>query len=114
MKHRYIKNVATLELDEGKCTNCEICIEVCPHNVFDMVNQNFTVDKKLGIVDLDACMECGACVVNCPFGALDVNAGVGCAYAVVRGMIMNTEPNCDCSPDDDVDADAGDEESGCC
>jgi NAD-dependent dihydropyrimidine dehydrogenase PreA subunit len=96
MKHRYIKNVATLELFEEKCTNCQICIDVCPHNVFEMVDQALTGKKKLAIVDQDACMECGACAMNCPFGALDVNAGVGCAYAIVRGMIMNTEPNCDC------------------
>ena len=115
MKHRYIKNVATLELFEEKCTNCLICIDVCPHNVFGMVNQAYTVEQKLAIVDKDACMECGACALNCPFSALDVNAGVGCAYAVVRGMIMNTEPNCDCGGADDyVEADAGGGESGCC
>ena len=59
-------------------------------------------------------MECGACALNCPFSALDVNAGVGCAYAVVRGLIMNTEPNCDCGgAEDEVD---GEDKGGgsCC
>lgn len=114
MKHRYIKNMATLELDESKCTNCQICIDVCPHNVFDMVNQRFTVAQKLGIVDKDACMECGACALNCPFDALSVDSGVGCAYAIVRGMIMNTEPNCDCGPDDDTGSGDGGGDSGSC
>ena len=27
----------------------------------------------------DLCMECGACVLNCPVNALEVDAGVGCA-----------------------------------
>ncbi len=107
MKHRYIKNVATLELYEDKCTNCGICIDVCPHNVFEMV------EKKLTVVDKDACMECGACKVNCPFLALEVDAGVGCAYAIVNGMITGGEPSCDCGGgDEECGTDDGD--SGCC
>jgi len=41
-------------------------------------------------------MECGACARNCEFGALSVNAGVGCAAAVINGIIRGTEPDCDC------------------
>jgi len=116
MKLRYLKNMATLELDEEKCTNCQICIDVCPHNVFDMVNERFSVKQKLAIVDLDACMECGACALNCTFDALKVNSGVGCAYAVVRGMIFNTEPSCDCGPADEMDEHSPEDEGGgsCC
>lgn len=90
MKHKYLKNVATLELFEDKCTNCGICISVCPHNVFEMI------DGQLMIADKDACMECGACMKNCPFSALSVDAGVGCAYAIVKGMLTNSDPTCDC------------------
>ena len=35
--------------------------------------------RKAVILDRDRCMECGACVSNCAFGALNVNKGVGCA-----------------------------------
>ena len=31
---RYLKNVATLRHDEEKCTNCGMCVVVCPHRVF--------------------------------------------------------------------------------
>jgi len=48
-------------------------------------------------LDRDRCMECGACVGNCAFGALKVDKGVGCAAAVINSMIRGGEPSCDCS-----------------
>jgi NAD-dependent dihydropyrimidine dehydrogenase PreA subunit len=32
---------------------------------------------KAAIKDKDRCMECGACVLNCPVNAVEVKAGVG-------------------------------------
>lgn len=91
LKYKYLRNVVTLRLDKEKCTGCGTCTEVCPHNVLAIKN------KKALIRDKDACMECGACAKNCPFSAISVDAGVGCAYAVIRGMLTNSPPNCDCS-----------------
>ena len=91
MKHKYLKNVATLTYDISKCTGCGRCIEVCPHQVFQLHN------NKSEIVDKDACIECGACVKNCPFDALSVQPGVGCAVAIINGWLTGSEPNCDCS-----------------
>jgi len=59
--------------------------------------------KKARINDKDSCMECGACVLNCPTKAIEVNAGVGCAAAIIIGWFTGKEPNCDC-----IDG------SGCC
>lgn len=42
-------------------------------------------------------MECGACVNNCAFGALDVDKGVGCASAIINSIISGGEPSCGCS-----------------
>jgi NAD-dependent dihydropyrimidine dehydrogenase PreA subunit len=86
----YLADVVTLELDRGKCTGCETCVEVCPHAVFEIEG------GRARIVDRDACIECGACALNCPPGAISVEAGVGCANAVIRGMIRGTEPECCC------------------
>jgi NAD-dependent dihydropyrimidine dehydrogenase PreA subunit len=47
------------------------------------------------IVDRDGCMECGACALNCPEGALSVRSGVGCAYALLKGKLRGSEPTCD-------------------
>ncbi len=88
---KYLKNVASLKLETEKCTGCGMCINVCPHGVFS-INQG-----KSQIIDRDSCMECGACEKNCPFSAIEVKAGVGCAYAVISGFLKGTEPGCDCS-----------------
>jgi NAD-dependent dihydropyrimidine dehydrogenase PreA subunit len=93
MKLRYLSGVTTLELDIEKCNGCGICLLVCPHAVFALEN------KQAAIVDRDACMECGACALNCPEEALMVQAGVGCACAVISGALRGTEPTCDCSGD---------------
>jgi Fe-S-cluster-containing hydrogenase component 2 len=68
-----------------------MCTYVCPHRIFVVEN------RKSRIVDRDACMECGACAQNCPAGALSVDAGVGCATAIIVGALRGTEPTCDCS-----------------
>ena len=90
MTHKYLKNVATLSCDAGKCSGCGRCAEVCPHNVFEMDG------RKAKIVEKDFCMECGACALNCPAGAIKVNAGVGCAVAILYGWLTGKEPACGC------------------
>lgn len=90
MKHRYLKNVATLGLDTDKCVGCTRCVQVCPHGVLEMRA------SKAVIVDFDSCMECGACVRNCAPAALAVKPGVGCAAAIIHGFLTGSEPNCDC------------------
>jgi NAD-dependent dihydropyrimidine dehydrogenase PreA subunit len=88
MKHVYLKNVVTLALDGEKCTGCGMCAEVCPHEVF-IVNH-----RKAYISDKDACMECGACALNCPAAALSVQAGVGCAAAVINSKTGSSGDCC--------------------
>lgn len=88
---RYVPDVVTLQLDEDKCSGCGGCIDVCPRAVFEMNS------KKVHVTNRDACLECGACALNCPSGAITVNAGVGCATAVIMGWLRGTEPDCDCS-----------------
>lgn len=91
MKHRYLSDVTTLALDSDKCVGCGRCAEVCPHGVFEIA------EKKALIVDKNACIECGACALNCSANALEVNAGVGCAAAIIMGWLTGKEPSCDCS-----------------
>ena len=94
MKLEYIKGVATLTMrDASKCTGCGQCMDVCPHNVFRVENGKAVIRNK------DACMECGACKKNCPAGILDVKEGVGCAAALIYGMLNKTAPQCGCSGD---------------
>ncbi len=95
---KYLANVATLQYFSEKCTGCKRCIEVCPQGVFELR------DKRAVVTDKDLCMECGACAKNCEFGAISVNAGVGCATAIINGMITGGAPTCGC----------GDTAAGCC
>jgi NAD-dependent dihydropyrimidine dehydrogenase PreA subunit len=91
LKHQYLKNVATLKLDSEKCVGCGMCLSVCPHNVFELS------EGKAKITDIDSCMECGACSKNCAFSAVTVTPGVGCAAAIINGILTGSEPSCDCS-----------------
>ena len=88
MRLTYLKNGDTLTLDPGLCRGCRQCIEVCPHAVFLMVDGTST------IADRASCMECGACMRNCASGAVRVTAGVGCAAAVIGGMLRGTAASC--------------------
>jgi NAD-dependent dihydropyrimidine dehydrogenase PreA subunit len=89
-RYRYLADVVTLELDQEKCNGCRLCVEVCPHAVFVVEN------KRARIIDRDACMECGACAQNCEPGAITVRAGVGCAEAIIHGILTRSEPSCGC------------------
>ncbi len=88
MRQQYLKNVVTLAYDPAKCIGCGQCVNVCPHAVFRLEG------RQAVLADRDRCMECGACAGNCPTGALTVNAGVGCAAAIIIGFLTGSEPTC--------------------
>lgn len=98
MRFKYLKNAVTLELNTEKCTGCGRCTEVCPHQILSVK------DGKVKIIDRDRCMECGACTLNCKTSALSVKPGVGCAAAIIKGLLTGSKPSCGCS----------DTENGCC
>jgi len=53
-------------LDEEKCHGAGFCEQVCPRNCYD-------VDKNLHKVTMpksERCVQCGACIIQCPFDAL--------------------------------------------
>ena len=106
---RCLEEAVTLGFDAEKCTGCQVCTIVCPHGVFGM-----GADKRAVIVDRGACMECGACALNCAWDAISVKPGVGCAEAIIHSWIYGGEPTCGCStPGAPADASAGCE-SACC
>ena len=102
----YLSNVVTLKLDDGKCTGCGMCLEVCPHNVLEMNRTHVRIQNR------DACMECGACSRNCPFDAISVQSGVGCAAAVINSMLGRAGRSC-CHLDDSEESSIH-QKANCC
>jgi NAD-dependent dihydropyrimidine dehydrogenase PreA subunit len=85
----HLKNVTTLAYRPDLCNGCGLCATVCPHGVFEMVG------RKARVTDRDRCMECGACARNCAFSAIEVRAGVGCAYAIMWSALRRkSAPRC--------------------
>jgi ferredoxin len=109
----YLPGVSTLRLNEEKCIGCGMCETVCPHAVFSLHG------RKVAIVHRDGCMECGACARNCPADAIEVQANVGCARAVINAMLGRQGSACCCvvEPGEKGSAVAGAEKpggAGCC
>jgi MinD superfamily P-loop ATPase len=90
MRNMYEEN--TLRFERELCTDCGMCILVCPHEVFSQRNGEVLLAKPT------ACMECGACQLNCPFDAVTVDSGVGCAAALMyQAVTKKKDPVCGCS-----------------
>jgi ferredoxin len=87
---RYIEDAVTLQLDVARCNGCGMCVAVCPRGVFAVA------DGRASLADRGACIECGACALNCVPEAIGVEPGVGCAQAIINGWLTGSAPSCDC------------------
>ena len=106
---RYLEEAVTLSLDAEKCNGCRMCTLVCPHAVFAI-----GADKKAFLADRGACMECGACALNCAFGAIEVQSGVGCAAAIIASYFRRGG-EVTCGPDAAAESGScGASSGGCC
>ncbi len=82
-----------LILNQEICKVCEdrVCLNICPANVYkenvsgqnaeNNSENNGTIDCIT--VEYENCLECGACKIACPYGAIDwryPKAGCGVIY----------------------------------
>lgn len=56
------------EIDYDKCTTQKVCVEVCPVNVFEVVEEGG--EEKVVVARPEDCIQCRACVTNCPEKAI--------------------------------------------
>jgi len=90
----------SLQYFPDRCINCRRCTQVCPHAVFSEGPDHAVLSRP------SACMECGACALNCPVQAIAVQSGVGCAWAMIRAALRGKDMDTECS--------CGGDEGSCC
>ncbi len=83
MFNSYLEN--TLKYYPDRCINCKRCTQVCPHGVFAEGKE------RVELLQPSACMECGACALNCPVQAIEVQSGVGCAWAMIGAALKGKD-----------------------
>jgi len=57
--------MVSIQVDDSKCDGCGECVEVCPVEVWELVN---------GIANparMEDCTECCSCVEVCPHDAIE-------------------------------------------
>ena len=55
-----------IALDEQRCKGAGFCATVCPKDVFEIDEER----RLATLPRVDECVQCGACIVQCPFDAL--------------------------------------------
>ncbi|MBF0506208.1 MAG: 4Fe-4S binding protein [Nitrospirae bacterium] len=56
-----------VSVDTNKCEGCEECVNVCPNEVFRMV------DSKCDPYQTSECVFCESCTGVCPSSAITIN-----------------------------------------
>lgn len=76
-----------IDLDPKLCKGAGSCEQVCPTNVFEMDHARHLVRLPRA----DQCVQCGACIVQCPFDALCFRSPEGSVVtpATIRKFKLN-------------------------
>jgi len=63
-------NEAHIDLVADRCTAAADCVQVCPRDVLEMTPEITKEQRRVQITKPDWCIQCGACIVQCPTDAL--------------------------------------------
>ena len=70
IKHLTVARRLQIRFDSDKCTGDWQCYEVCPIGCW---TPDLEAHKTI-FHDADRCIACGACVLQCPEGAIELTA----------------------------------------
>ena len=76
---------STVEIDEDVCTGCNVCVDICPMDVFA---PNQKKGKPPIVMYPDECQFCGECVEECPIaekGAIRLRNPLPRRVSILRG-----------------------------
>ena len=65
------KKFPTAEVDNDKCTLCELCVTVCPYGAMELVEVANPGTKVQ--VNANKCLGCGQCVSTCPAACITID-----------------------------------------
>jgi NAD-dependent dihydropyrimidine dehydrogenase PreA subunit len=76
-----------VSLDQDLCSGLGFCDEVCPRNVFEVK----PLEQTATLAKIEDCVQCGACIVQCPVDALCFRSPSGGMVApdMVRKFKLN-------------------------
>ncbi len=60
--------MSKLEIDRATCTQCGICVDICPNNALELGSDGPELAHQ------DLCTECGVCADQCPSDSIVVSA----------------------------------------
>ena len=70
-------------VDDGICSGCGICVEICPYEAREM-----DIHQGISIVHSALCQGCGACIASCPNNACELrNTSAGQVLRMVDTFI---------------------------
>jgi ferredoxin like protein len=78
VRYRVNRGKPHIRLNLERCTQCaeRVCLTLCPV-------ENFFMEAQEVMLKWEDCLECGACRIACPLGALDwdyPDGGFGISY----------------------------------
>jgi len=63
----------TITIDISKCTGCGNCVDVCPSEIYGLVEEAGVKHAKV-VGDPDECSECEACLADCEGDAITIES----------------------------------------
>ncbi len=74
---------AIVEIDEARCTGCDLCVVDCPYLALELHENDD--GRAVARLDPSACVGCGICLGSCSFGAIRMDGEPSLSAIECRG-----------------------------